>query len=291
MAQFSVPRADDFTINSTGVSFKEDKGKRTLEGGGRYHWANNSGYQKRGQTTIFIPIEIKNSDGVTIHTMRVSTRLPRNSPQQNWNFSISENKPYNFLKYNALSVNVKFVSGVGSYKPHYPDGRVCNKNCPDSSFNGLLSSNIQIGALIKVVDVQEETRLANIETKRLEDIEEKRLQDIEKKRLEDIEKSRILKLQNDKLLLTEIRFSGYQVEESRLLQLLNQDYEELENFYETDDLPKLESIPVPEIIPSIESIESIDSMSKQIPLETTAPILLILGVGLVSYYLLKGNKK
>ena len=227
MAQFSVPRSDDFSIGVSVTFREESNGKRTLKGGGRYGWANNSGYQTRGNTTIFIPIEIKNSSGVTIHTMQVSTRLPRNSPDQKWSFSISENKPYNFLRHNSLSVKVKFVSGVGSYKPTYADGRPCNKNCPSSNFNGLLSSNIVNSGLINLVNVQEETRLANIETKRLTDIENKKISDLEIKRLSHVESIRVLKLESDKLLLDEIRFSGYQVDESRLLELLNQDYSEL----------------------------------------------------------------
>ena len=72
-------------------------------------------------------------------------------------------------------------------------------------------------------------------------------------------------------------------EEKRLSDLSNKS-QELESFYELDDLAKVESIP------SIVSVNSIDSMPKQIPLETTAPILLILGIGLVSYYLLKEKK-
>ena len=153
--------------------------------------------------------------------------MPKSSPDQKWSFSISENKPYNFLRYNSLSVKVKFVSGGGSYKPTYPDGRPCNKNCPSSNFSGLLSSNIVNSGLINLVNVQEETRLANIEKARLASIEKSRLVDVEERRLADIESARILNLESDKLLLDEIRFSGYQVEESRLLELLNQDYSEL----------------------------------------------------------------
>ena len=69
-------------------------------------------------------------------------------------------------------------------------------------------------------------------------------------------------------------------EEQRLLDLSIKS-QELESFYEIDESSKIESIP------SIESVESIDSMPKQIPLETASPILLVLGIGLVSYYLLK----
>ena len=75
--------------------------------------------------------------------------------------------------------------------------------------------------------MQEETRLANIEKARLESIEKSRLVDVEERRVADIESARILNLESDKLLLDEIRFSGYQVDESRLLELLNQDYSEL----------------------------------------------------------------
>ena len=82
--------------------------------------------------------------------------------------------------------------------------------------------------------------------------EKQRLADIEEKRLADIKEKRLLDLSIKS--------------------------QELESFYEIDESSKVESIP------------SIDSMSKQIPLETTAPILLILGIGLVSYYLLKGKK-
>lgn len=132
------------------------------------------------------------------------------------------------------------------------------------------------------MELQENKRLSNLEIKRLSDLEDKRLEDI-----------RLKKLASDKLLLQEIRFSGYQVGESRMLELLNQDYTELENFYEIDESSKVESIPSIdsiESIPSIESIEGIDSMSKQIPLETVTPVLAVLGIGLVSYYLLKGKK-
>ena len=182
------------------------------------------------------------------------------------------------------------------------------KGCPDDPFCGsinfsacgrislLKSARIQEGRelaqLKKSIPLKEKARIAKIETDRIAKIENDRLAIIENerlrgfeiKRLADIEKSRILKLQNDKLLLQEVRFSGYQVGESRMLELLNQDYQELENFYELD-LPQVESIP------SVDSVDSIDSMTKQIPLETVTPVLAVLGIGLVSYYLLKGNKK
>ena len=126
-----------------------------------------------------------------------------------------------------------------------------------------------------------------MENKRLEDIriekerisETKKLQDLENKRLSDIEKARLSKLQNDKLLLDEIRFNPYfQVEESRYLELLTQDYSDLQNFTDSD---VIETKPIEETRPIEETT----------PLETTAPVLLVLGIGLVSYYLLKGNKK
>ena len=228
MAQFSVPRSDDFSIGVSVTFREESNGKRTLKGGGGYGWANNSGYYNRTGSRFSPVIEIKNIDGQTVHTLNnPSQKLPKSSPDQKWSFSISENKPYNFLRYNSLSVKVKFVSGGGSYKPTYPDGTPCNKNCPDSSFSGLLSSNIVNSGLINLVNVQEETRLANIEKARLASIEKSRLVDVEERRLADIESARILNLESDKLLLDEIRFSGYQVDESRLLELLNQDYSEL----------------------------------------------------------------
>ena len=124
------------------------------------------------------------------------------------------------------------------------------------------------------IQLQENKRLSNLEIKRISDLEDKRLEDI-----------RLKKLVSDKLLLDEIRFSSYQVGESRMLELLSQDYTELQNFYEIDKSSKVESIP------SVDSVNSIDSMPKQIPLETVTPVLAVLGIGLVSYYLLKGNKK
>ena len=296
MAQFSVPRSDDFTIGGYGVTFREESnGSRTLKGGGLYRFEWNSGFYTRGNS-FFIPvIEIKNAQGLLIHTITNNPQkipLSDGSSGMNWNFSYSENFPYSILKDEPLSVSVKFVSGRGSYKPRYPDGTECNKNCPSSDFDKLLSSNIRNSSLTNLVNVEEETRLKNIETERLAVLETKRLTDIENKRLADIEKSRILKLQDDKLLLDEIRFNPYfQVEESRYLELLKQNYDELESFYEIDESSKVESIPSLESIESIQSVDSIDSMSKQIPLETATPILLVLGIGLVSYYLLKGNKK
>jgi len=232
MAQFSVPRSDDFRINVLGITFREESnGKRTLKGDGIYHFRNNSGYYNRTGGSRFSPvIEIKNIDGQTVHTINSPfQKLPRSSPDQKWSFSISENKPYNFLRYNSLSVSVRFVSGGGSRKPIFPDGTPCNKNCSHlgGEFNRLLSSNVESSSLVSLVNVQEETRLANIEKARLESIEKSRLVDVEERRVADIESARILNLESDKLLLDEIRFSGYQVDESRLLELLNQDYSEL----------------------------------------------------------------
>jgi len=123
---------------------------------------------------------------------------------------------------------------------------------------------------------KEKQRLADIEEKRLADIEEKRLANIEEKRLADIEEKRLADIEEKRLAdIEEKRLAD--IKEKRLLDLSIKS-QELESFYEIDESSKVESIP------------SIDSMSKQIPLETTAPILLILGIGLVSYYLLKGKK-
>ncbi len=73
-----------------------------------------------------------------------------------------------------------------------------------------------------------------LEAKRIEDIriaEEKRLQDIEDARVE--KENRIKKLESDRLLLHEIRTnSNYKVEESRYLELLQQDYDDLVNYGE-----------------------------------------------------------
>lgn len=130
-----------------------------------------------------------------------------------------------------------------------------------------------------------------MENKRLEDIrlekerisETKKLQDLENKRLSDIEKARLSKLQNDKLLLDEIRFNPYfQVDESRYLELLKQDYSDLETFTDSDVMEENNKLQVQQ-----RTFSPIETK----PIETTAPIFLILGVGLVSYYLLKGNKK
>ena len=227
MAQFSVPRSDDFTIGGFGVTFREESnGSRTLKGNGLYHFNSNSGFYSRGGGALFYPvIEIKNSQGILLHTIKKSgQRIPISSATlgMNWNFSISENKPYNFLRYNSLSVKVRFVSGRGSSV-----SGTGASNYVYTEFDKLLSSNIVNSGLINLVNVQEETRLANIETKRLTDIENKKISDLEIKRLSHVESIRVLKLESDKLLLDEIRFSGYQVEESRLLELLNQDYSEL----------------------------------------------------------------
>tara|TARA_R110002126_G_scaffold271931_1_gene416024 strand:- start:276 stop:1112 length:837 start_codon:yes stop_codon:yes gene_type:complete len=275
--QFAVPRNDDFSISGfNGTLREESDGSRTLKTGGSYSANRNSGYYQIGDNSLFFPrIIIKNANGETLKTIDQSLRKVSNE----WDFSITENFPYSILKDESLTVTVSFHSGKGAYKTS------CNKNCPPSNFSGLLSSNIVNSSLIQLVNVEEETRLNNIETKRLANIENKRLADIENKRLADIEKSRILKLQNDKLLLDEIRFSGFEVSESRLVELLNQDFDELENFYKIDESPLVESIP------SIDSLDSLDSMPKQIPLETVTPVLAVLGIGLVSYYLLKGNKK
>ena len=114
--------------------------------------------------------------------------------------------------------------------------------------------------------------------------------------LSDIETARLLaiEIENERKrmfiinrdLNTEFRLTQLSLDNKLKIQLnLFSQKEDLDSFYEIDESSKVESIP------SIVSVNSIDSMPKQIPLETTTPILLILGVGLVSYYLLKGNKK
>ena len=119
-----------------------------------------------------------------------------------------------------------------------------------------------------------------IENKRLEDIrlekerisETKRLQDLENKRLADIEKARLSKLQNDKLILEGLKSNYFQVSEARYFELFNQDYSDLQNFTDSN---VIETKPIEETT----------------PIKNTASIMLVLGIGLVSYYLLKGNKK
>jgi hypothetical protein len=145
---------------------------------------------------------------------------------------------------------------------------------------------------------KEKQRLADIETERLRVIEEKR---IEEKRLKDIEDLKLEKIRERILTNLQKSIKEKKDKEKRLLDLSIKS-QELESFYELD-LPRPESIPsiesieiIPsiesiEIIPSADSVDSIDSMSKQIPLETFTPVLAVLGIGLVSYYLLKGNKK
>tara|TARA_B110000495_G_C22940256_1_gene550081 strand:- start:392 stop:1003 length:612 start_codon:yes stop_codon:yes gene_type:complete len=58
--------------------------------------------------------------------------------------------------------------------------------------------------------------------------------------------------------------------------------DELESFYEFDPVKENKEIQETVKVPITEN--------KEIPLETTAPILAVLGIGLVSYYLLKGKK-
>jgi hypothetical protein len=223
--QFAVPRADDFSIGAVGVTFRESNGIRTLKGGGNYHCAGNSGYYDRTGGSRFYPvIEIKNIDGQIVHIINsAAQRIPIHPSGQEWSFSISENKPYDFLRYNSLSVKVKFVSGAGQRKARYPDGSVCNVNCsdPNTNFNRLLSSNVRSSPLVKLVNVQEETRIANIEKERLAVIEKARLADVEQKRLANIEIARLTKLQNDMLLLGEVRKGKINVGETRLIELLN----------------------------------------------------------------------
>ena len=88
------------------------------------------------------------------------------------------------------------------------------------------------------------------------------------------------------------------IEKQRLLDLSNQS-KELESFYDFDALTENNKLPKeyqktfsPEINADIieEIVKVPNTENKEIPLETTAPILLILGIGLVSYYLLKSKK-
>tara|TARA_R110002096_G_scaffold167200_1_gene337066 strand:- start:599 stop:1342 length:744 start_codon:yes stop_codon:yes gene_type:complete len=211
MAQFSVPRKDDFTIGGINATYREElDGSRTLKGGGLYRPNFNSGYYARN--SLFYPvIEIKNFQGLLLHTIKQSRKkIPESSATagHTWNFSISENKPYNFLKNNSLIVTVKFVSGVVSVQG-------------GENLNGLLSSNVKNSQLIELVNVQEETRLNNIETERLAVLEKSRLSNIEEKRLADIELRRLTVLKNNMLLLEEIRRNKIDVGEDRLVELLN----------------------------------------------------------------------
>ena len=240
--QFAVPRADDFTVSISGSYREESDGSRTLKIGGSYRANYNSGYWIKGDRALFFPkIIIKNSRGQTLKTIN---QQPRRIGQFPLDFSITENFPYSILKDESLTVTVSFHSGRGSSKPRYPDGRICNKNCPDSSFSGLLSSNIVNSGLIQLVNVQEETRIANIETERLAVIEKSRLANIEEQRLADIELRRLTLLKNNMLLLAEIRRNKIDVGEDRLIELLN---------IEKNQKSKI----TPEILPSIVATSSL----------------------------------
>ena len=130
--------------------------------------------------------------------------------------------------------------------------------------------------------VKENVRLAK--QKEINDIkikEEKRLFDIEEKRLFVIEEKRLLDIENKRLL---------DIENKRLLDLSIQS-QELESFYELQEIKKSEKIEPIENKEIEKTIPIPITENKEIPLETTAPILAVLGIGLVSYYLLKGNKK
>tara|TARA_B110000495_G_scaffold190891_1_gene193465 strand:- start:795 stop:1571 length:777 start_codon:yes stop_codon:yes gene_type:complete len=79
-------------------------------------------------------------------------------------------------------------------------------------------------------------------------------------------------------------------EEKRLIELEKKS-QELESFYELQEIKKSEKIEPTENKEIEKTIPVPITENKEIALETTAPILAVLGIGLVSYYLLKGNKK
>ena len=243
--QFAVPRADDFTVSISGSYREESDGSRTLKIGGSYRANYNSGYWIKGDRALFFPkIIIKNSRGQTLKTIN---QQPRRIGQFPLDFSITENFPYSILKDESLKATLSLHSGRGQSKPRYPDGRECNKNCPDSSFSGLLSSNIVNSGLIQLVNVQEETRLNNIETERLAVLEKSRLAVIEKARLTEIENKRLMQLSNDTLLLAEIRSGTFQVSEGRLLQLLNQEKNQNITFNEQVNSGDFNQTPITDI--------------------------------------------
>jgi hypothetical protein len=148
----------------------------------------------------------------------------------------------------------------------------------------------------KLLQIQKEEQNKIDEEKRI--AESKR---VEAKRLADIETARLLAIaveeENKRMsivnrdLNTQFRLSQLSLDNKEKIELnlfsQKQDYQELES-YGLVEVPKQELLFIPE---TYESINSIDSMSKQIPLETVTPVLVVLGIGLVSYYLLKENKK
>jgi len=106
----------------------------------------------------------------------------------------------------------------------------------------------------------------------------------EKKLLEDA-------LKEEKRLI-DLRIKEEKIKEEKLLNLSNLS-EELESFYEIEPLEQFiepEKLETLESIISLETNENKENIEKPISLETTAPILAVLGIGLVSYYLLKDKK-
>lgn len=176
---------------------------------------------------------------------------------------------------------------INELEPH------CNgtHDCP----NGVFCGSINFSACGRIEQLKSAMRE---EGRKLSEI--KRTIANEKTRIAKIENDRLVKIENDRLAIIETeRLRIFEekrladIEEKRLLDLSIKS-QELESFYEIDESSKVESIPSAdsiESISSIDSVNSIDSMPKQIPLETVTPVLVVLGIGLVSYYLLKGNKK
>ena len=185
---------------------------------------------------------------------------------------------------------------INELEPH------CNgtHDCP----NGVFCGSINFSACGRIEQLKSAMRE---EGRKLSEI--KRTIANEKTRIAKIENDRLVKIENDRLAIIETeRLRIFEekrladIEEKRLLDLSIKS-QELESFYEIDEIQNIKpfvTIPIIEFIPSADSIESIssidsvnsiDSMPKQIPLETVTPVLVVLGIGLVSYYLLKGNKK
>ena len=247
--QFAVPSSSDLSVSGIGGSFREEaNGSRNLKVGSSYRANRNSGYYLVGDNSVFFPrIIIKNNKGEILETIDQRLRKVPPNGSGSWDLSITENFPYSILKDESLTVTVSFHSGKGAYRPRYANGTICNINCPSSNFSGLLSSNIKTSSLIQLVNVQEETRIANIETERLAVIEKSRLAVIEKARLTDIENKRLMQLSNDTLLLAEIRSSGFKVSEGRLLQLLNQEKNQNITFNEQVNSGDFNQTPITDI--------------------------------------------
>ena len=122
--------------------------------------------------------------------------------------------------------------------------------------------------------------------KKEEEIELKRLADIKLKEEKEIRENMILKelkLRDEKIKKQEEKILDLKKEEEKRLSDLLIQSDELESFYEFDPITENKEIIESITVPAIEN--------KEIPLETVTPVLVVLGIGLVSYYLLKGNKK